>query len=112
MCQARQRFLRNRFLIDSGIVLVRIAGIDKESIRNRFFTTLPRPLLSSFLPSPSYDNSVKEYPQNVFFMRTTTRKTRTLLRNKEPLGGGTRTHRGNAGLDSRLWLLISSQFHR
>jgi hypothetical protein len=42
--QARQRFLRNRFLIDSGIVLVRIAGIDSSPLYPA------RPSVLSFLP--------------------------------------------------------------
>jgi hypothetical protein len=48
------------------IVLVSIARIDIESIRYRFLT--------AFYPAPSqffflnlYDNSIKIYPQNVFF---------------------------------------------
>jgi hypothetical protein len=39
--QARQRYLRYRFAIDTLSVLVNIASIDTESIRNRFFTAFP-----------------------------------------------------------------------
>jgi ABC-type multidrug transport system ATPase subunit len=39
--QARQRYLRYRFAIDTLSVLVSIASIDTESIRNRFFTAFP-----------------------------------------------------------------------
>jgi hypothetical protein len=39
--QARQRYLRYRFAIDTLSVLVSIASINTESIRNRFFTAFP-----------------------------------------------------------------------
>ena len=51
-------------------------------------------------------------PQVKMSMRTIIRKSHTTLGRRELLHGGAQALKDNTGLDSLLWLLISSQFHQ